>query len=231
LAATPATKIGDEALPTGAWIVVVSPVEMDDGRTLNWHPPQPVAFSLVEAKRPVVRAMPRRRQIIGNLKLRPDEAYEPPNSRATLDVVADLSSAVWAAFTAVEAIANDSIDQLPEDAVVEIGRKGEKREVPQPEMVRRLSLDEKLSLVVPLLDIGEQIKGTRPWDRYLHLKGLRDDLVHVKERGYSPNPHERTAYDRLLLGDGDSCSRDAFEIVEAARPGFLAAHVVEHLSH
>lgn len=96
-------------------------------------------------------------------------------------------------------------------------------------MVRRLNITEKLSQAVPMLDTGEPIKGTRPWERYRHLKKLRDDLVHVKSGGYDPSPDAHTAYDRLNLGDGDSCARDAFDIVEACRPGFLGAHVVEHL--
>lgn len=32
-------------------------------------------------------------------------------------------------------------------------------------MVRRLNLDEKLNTVVPLLVLGQAIKGTRPWER------------------------------------------------------------------
>ena len=203
---------------------------MDDDRELQWHPPQPVAFSLVEAKRLCDRAVPRRRQIIGALKRRENDTFMPQNSRATLDVISDLWSAVLHSFAAIESVANDSIDRLPDDAVVSIGRKDDTRDIPGAEMVRRLNLDEKLSLVVPMLEIGEQIKGRRPWQRYLHLKGLRDDLVHVKDRGVDPNRNVRTAYDRLLLGDGDQCAQDAFDIVQAARPGFLGAHVVEHLT-
>lgn len=219
-----------QLLPPGTWVVVVSPVQMDDGTMLNWHPPQPVAFSLCEAKRLSDRAVPRRRQIMGNLKARQNDSYGPQNSRAVLDVVSDLWSAVLHSFAAIEAIANDSIDRLPDDAVVTIGKKDRTRDVPKAEMVRTLNLDEKLSLAVPMLDIGEAIKGTRPWERYLHLKGLRDDLVHVKERGVDPDPEVRTAFDRLLLGDADTCARDAYDIVQAARPGFLAEHAAEYLT-
>lgn len=54
-------------------------------------------------------------------------------------------------------------------------------------MVRRLGISEKLTLAVPLLPDGENFKGTRPWERYRHLKRLRNDLVHVKQRGYDPD--------------------------------------------
>jgi hypothetical protein len=203
--------MGCRQIPAEIWTVLVSPV---DGRELRWYPPQPIAFSLIEAKRLCDRAVPRRRRIMGNLSRRENDTYGPQNAQVTLDVVSELWSAVLHSFAAVEAIANDSVDRLAAEAVVTIGKNEDIREVAQPEMVRRLNLNEKLSLVVPLLDAGVQIKGTRPWERYRHLKRLRDDLVHGKERGYDPDPEKRTAYDRLLLGDGDTCARDAFDIVQ-----------------
>jgi hypothetical protein len=218
------------ALAPGHWAVLVEPVMMADERELQWHPPQPVAFSLVEAKRLCDRAVPRRRRIMGSLEKRNNDTFMPQNSRVTLDVISDLWSAVLHSFAAIEAIANDSIDRLPDDATVTIGKKNDTREVPKTEMVRRLNLDEKLGVAVPMLDIGEPIKGRRPWERYLVLKGIRDDLVHVKDRGVDPDRDVRTAYDRLLLGDADTCAQDAFDIVQAVRPGFLDTHVVEHLA-
>ena len=72
-----------------------------------------------------------------------------------------------------------------------------------------------------MLDVGEPIKGRRPWERDLHLKGIRDALVHVKDRGVDPDRAIRTAYDRLLLGDADTCAKDALDIVQARHaPGF-----------
>ena len=230
VAAVRVTAMDGKPVGPGIWAVVVEEVRMDDGRTLNWHPPQPVAFSLCEAKRLTDRALPRRLAIIGNLKTRENDSYGPQNSMRVLDVVSDLWSAVLHAFAAVEAIANDSIDRLPDDAAVTIGKKDRTRDVPKAEMVRTLNLDEKLSLAVPVLDIGERIKGTRPWERYLHLKGVRDDLVHVKDQGVDQDPDVRTAYDRLLLGEADTCARDGFDIVQASRPGFLADHAVEYLT-
>jgi hypothetical protein len=36
----------DEGIQDGDWIVVASPVNLEDGRRLMWWPPQPVAFNL-----------------------------------------------------------------------------------------------------------------------------------------------------------------------------------------
>jgi hypothetical protein len=133
-------------------------------------------------------------------------------------------------FAAIESIANDSIGRLPEDAVVTIGKKNDTRDVPKADMARRLNLDEKLDLVVPPARYRRSDQGPTVMERYIHLKRLRDDLVHVKDRGVDPDRAVLTAYDRLLLGDADSCARNSFDLVQAARPGFLGARVVEHLS-
>ncbi len=57
-----------------------------------------------------------------------------------------------------------------------------------------------------MLDVASD---TNLWGRYQALKFLRDELVHVKESGYDPDPDTRTAYDRLIMGEGDTCVEDA----------------------
>jgi hypothetical protein len=222
------------------WLVVLSRVGQAEGPEIQWYPPQPVAFALLEAKRLCDRAVPLRHEIVGDLRQRINDTVGPRDPAEAVDVVSDLWSAVIHSFAAIEAMANDSIDRLPREATVTIGRKNDTREIAQPDMVWRLNLDEKLKLAVPMLDdedllfdgpraVGKLITGTRPWECYLHLKRLRDGLVHVK-REASEDPAVRTAFDRLLLGDADDCARDAFEIVQAARPGLLPPHVIERLT-
>jgi hypothetical protein len=204
---------------------------MSDGRELRWYLPQPVAFPLIEAKRYRDRGAPERAAIMGSLVRRPDGAWAPDDASRALNCVSDLHVAVLYAFTAIESLASHSIDQLDDTAVIEIEiRKGEVTVVPKADMVRRLNLDEKLSRVIPMLDDGANIKGTRGWERYLHLKGLRDGLVHVKERGYSSDPNSPSAYDRLMLGDGDTCVEDALAVVTGARPTFLPDFVLQALA-
>lgn len=202
---------------------------MSDGRLLYYHPPQPVAFNLIEAKRHRDRGAPQRRQILGNLKREGEDRYSPQNSHAVLDCLSDLVGAVLHAFTAIESLANHSIDQLPDEASIEIERGGGVVTISKSEMVRRLSISEKLELAVPLLPDGESTKGTQPWERFVHLKRLRDDLVHVKERGYSTNPDVPSAYGKLMLGEGDACVEEAVALVRVARPNFLPQHVLAAL--
>jgi hypothetical protein len=218
---------GAESLPDATWAVVVSPLLMKDGRELRWYPPQPVAFSLVEATRYRDRGVKERVAVMSQLTRREDGGWAPGNPRRTIDCLSDLQVAVLYAFTAIESLANHSIDQLDDEVTIDVEfKKGVVTQVPKADMVRRLNLDEKLSRVVPMLEDGANIKGTHAWERYRHLKDLRDDLLHVKERGYSPDPKEPTAYDRLLLGDGDECVSDAVAVVVGARPTFLPDFVL-----
>jgi hypothetical protein len=192
-----------------------------------WHPPQPVTFNLLEAKRHRDRGVHRRRSIMGNLVARADGAVGPANSHAALDCLSEMAAAVLFAFTAIESLANHAIDMLPDDTVVTV-RKG--REVAKGDLVTALGIDEKLKRVVPLLDQGAAVAGTATWERYLALKFLRDELLHVKERGYDPDPDVLTAYDRLMVGEGDRCVEDAREVVEGAFPHFLPEHVLRALA-
>jgi hypothetical protein len=218
----------DEGIKKGDWLVVVSPVNLDDGGRLLWWPPQPVAFNLLEAKRHRDRGVRQRRRIMGNLVARPDgSGLQPSNAHAALDCLSELAAAVLFSFTAVESLANHAIESLPDDTVVTL-RKG--RQLPKAELVANVGIDEKLKRIVPLANGGNDVASTVIWQRYRALKFLRDELVHVKARGYDPDPDVRTAYDRLMVGEGDGCVEDAQTVIEGAFPAFLPAHVLAALA-
>ena len=231
LVATRAREMDGERLPPDTWVLAVSPLTLGDGQTILWHPPQPVAFALLEAKRYRDRGARERRGIMGNLSARegPPGRLSPQNSRKVIDCISDLTVAVLFSFTAIESLANHSIDQLGEDATVLVERHSGEMEIGRDDMVRRLRLDEKYALAIPLLDQGEVIKGKRPWERFRHLKDLRDHLLHMKMRGYSPDPEVASIFDRLLLGEGDECVEDAVSVVTRARPDFLDDELLDEL--
>jgi hypothetical protein len=83
---------------------------------------------------------------------------------------------------------------------------------------------------VPQLPDGHATKGTAAWGRFVHLKRLRDALVHVKERGYSTDPDKPSVYGQLMHGTGDDCVEEAVALVLAARPVFLPDHVLAALN-
>jgi hypothetical protein len=91
LVATQVTKDSlDMNVKAGDWLVAMSPVRMPDGRVLAYHPPQPVTFNLIEAKRHRDRGARQRRSIMGNLEVDRDGQYRPLNSHAVIDCLSDL---------------------------------------------------------------------------------------------------------------------------------------------
>jgi hypothetical protein len=207
------------------WVLGVSPARMADGRVLMWHSPQPVAFNLIEAMRFRDRGRKRRLAIMGNLEKRRDDNYGPRNSRAAIDCLRDLQAAVLSAFTAIESLANHAIDMLEDDAT--LMRKEERL---SKDKLLRLGVSEKLKIVVPMAEGGRHVASDSVvWGRYRELKFLRDELVHVKSRGYESDPDEPTAYDRLMLGEADMCVEDARAVIDGAWPGFLLDHVTDAL--
>jgi hypothetical protein len=82
-------------------------------------------------------------------------------------------------------------------------------------MVRRLSLEEKLDLVVPKVAGVASIKGREPWPRFKKLNELRGELVHYKPRGKTDDPDIKSALGRLLSGEGSSCVADAAAVITA----------------
>lgn len=225
LVAVRVTEVDCEKPSEEIWAQVLSPVLMDDGRELVWYPPQPVAFNLVEAKRARDRGAKSRRNIMAKLRKRPSgDGVQPINSTTVLNCIRDLQSAVLYSFTAIESLANHAIDMLDDDFTLTFKKKtyGKKDLV-------GLSIDEKLKRVVPRMDGATKIAGTTVWERYRTLKFIRDELLHVKERGLDSDPKKRTAYDRLLVGEADQCVDDAVAVVEGIWPGWLPLHVQEAL--
>ncbi len=81
LVATRALAENDVPYPAETWILAVSPVRMEDGRVLMWHPPQAVAFALVDAKTYRDRGRKQRLALMSHLKLRRDGRPGLPNPR------------------------------------------------------------------------------------------------------------------------------------------------------
>ena len=137
----------------------------------------------------------------------------------------DLQMAVLFGFTAIESLVNHAIEMLDED--FKLTRRG--KVLPKSRLVRELGVDDKLKRVIPRCEGGKTIAGTEIWERYRGLKFLRDELLHVKQRGMEPDPRKLTAYDRLLVGEADTCAEDARAVIEGAWPSFLPDHVLEAL--
>jgi len=84
------------------------------------------------------------------------------------------------AFTALEVFVNESI---PEDYEYHTHKKSKTKleTMNKKDIERRLSLDEKLSNVLPGVKDIETPKGKKCWQGYVELKRIRDRIIHMKK--------------------------------------------------
>lgn len=216
----PRRRVGDE-------LQVLSRVVLPDGRIVWYAAPQIGAFNLVKAKRLRDDAERRRQAILDRLVERSEPGdYKPADAGEVLDVLSALAVAVTFSFMAVESLANEIIERLPEGSTW-LGRRDE--ELDRASMVRWLSITEKLQKVIPhFTDVTALPKGESAWQRFQTLKDLRDDLIHAKNRG-AHTPGDTPVYGRLLAGEAATCVEDAFAVCDSIAPGYFPTHVREAL--
>ena len=98
----------------------------------------------------------------------------PADAGEVLDVLSALAVAVTFSFMAVESLANEIIERLPDESTWP-GRSDE--ELSAEGMVRWLTIAEKLQEVIPhFTDVKRLPRGERTWQRFMALNDLRDDV-------------------------------------------------------
>jgi hypothetical protein len=205
------------------FIVALSPLRLESGAVLLHQAPLSPAFYLLTAKELRDRGERERqsalRRVVPELSEFGDLYLPDHHAPILLDGLGRLASAVVLAAAAIEAFANELIDRLDSTAVVVVERRKEEVEIAQPDMVRRLSTEEKLHLVAPLATGKPSIKGRAIWGRFKQLSKLRDEVVHLKERGRTPDPDEPGVFGQILLGGAASCVEEAAAVIDACEPG------------
>jgi hypothetical protein len=99
-------------------------------------------------------------------------------------------------FTALEAFANEA---LPADFTYSRTMNGETELFLRAEIERRISLTDKLALVLPTALSVTSPKGLKVWQHYVSLKRIRDRLIHLKSIDRKPSgPDEETIWGFLL---------------------------------
>lgn len=121
------------------------------------------------------------------------------NTRSeSFDYVERVMESIVMAFTALEAFVNENI---PDDYEYQTHRKSEIiLEVMDKKAIERwLSLDEKLSNVLPEAKSVDSPKGSKCWQGYRELKTTRDRIIHMKkEDRRSSGPDIPTLWHKLF---------------------------------
>ena len=212
------------------FVVVVEPVRLDGGSVLHIQAPHVPPFYLLTAKSYRDKAEPLRLRTITSTRAEPDGSLRPHDAKAAFDAIEGLTIAVILSAAAIEAHANDMIRRLDDEATIEAERRGKPVIYDRSSMERGLSLEEKLTLVGPLLTGTVSIKGTTAWEAFRRVVPLRNDLLHVKSPAVAENdPDNPSPYGRLLLGAGSTAPEDAARVIHAVEPGWIPKEVATQL--
>jgi len=108
------------------------------------------------------------------------------------DALENLFACVIFSHTALEAYANE---RIPDDFTFQCERSDKRHtEVYSKDQIERnLSLERKLHEVLPGLLSIKSPKGTALWERFIRLKELRDDLIHLKSSDWRSSMPEEAA--------------------------------------
>lgn len=139
-------------------------------------------------------------------KIRKDSNIDSPikkevtfKSRSdSFDYLERVMESVVMGFTALEAFVNENI---PDDFEYQVHKKSEiiLEVMYKKDIERWLSLDEKLSKVMPLALNVDSPKGNKCWQGYRELKTTRDRIIHMKkEDRRSSGPDIPTLWHKLL---------------------------------
>lgn len=222
----PVKELDGKPVGEPTFVFPVDRLRLPDRRVLAFHQPTMPGFFLLTAKDLLDAGEREREQVLGAVRVPPDRLdYADVNvadDSAALDALGKVASAIILSATAVEAYANECVDRLKENVTVDVERRGAQQQtVPKSEMVRRLSLEEKLDLVVPKAAGVGSIKGKAAWERFKKLNELCGEVVHYKPRGQTDDPDVKSALGRLLTGEGSSCVADAAAVIVAYEPTLL----------
>jgi hypothetical protein len=199
-----------------------------DGDLFTFYSPEVVSFNLIEASKRLRRAERLRHQALAQRLGLPNGPDRLSNVTAMLDCLSEATTAVLLSFAAIEGMANLSIDGLSESAEIILSRRGIDVVIVKENMVRRLSIAEKLDLIVPMVTGKASVKGTQAWQDFVFLRRLRDELVHIR-LGPQSDPDKPSAYARIMTGDASDCVQRAANLVRATRPEILSEAVENQL--
>ncbi len=181
----------------GTRLTVIATVNLTKRKTLSIPVPNATAIMLNAAAAAYDQAKQLRLNSGIDKSLKSSVTFD--TDRSAIDYVERMIEAILMAFTAIEAFANETI---PNDYTYSHHRSSKTiLEISDKQKIERnLSLDEKLSNVLPEVIGCRSPKGTRSWESYRQLKNVRDRIVHMKTADRkSSGPDLDTVWKVILL--------------------------------
>ncbi len=184
----------DDRLPVGSrsTLVLVDPLELQDGRTLAFPLPNATALMLRASERAYQDAQ----HLLDQAEQRPSGFTHLRSHSEAVDVAEGLSLAVLTAYTALECFANEWI---PEWVTFPKRYRSGHKVLGKEEMERELPLNSKLDQVLPLVFQVKSPKGHQLWEAFVKLESTRNRVVHMKHADREPSERSvDTVWKRLF---------------------------------
>lgn len=165
-------------VPKGSQITISSIIKLTSKKHLTIAIPNATALCLNASMRSWLEATEIRRYSGIDKTLKTEVTF--PNHALSYDYIERVMESVVMAFMALEAFANEAI---PDDFKYHTNKKSTVilEVMGKNEIERYLSLDEKLSKVLPQALSIKSPKGSRCWNGFSNLNKIRDRIIHMKK--------------------------------------------------
>ena len=186
----------DQIAAKGSQITFRSITQLTKNKQLSIALPNATALCLSSSKRNWKEAQEIRKK--SNIDKSIKEEVSFCTTTESFDYIERVMESIVMAFTALEAFVNENI---PDDYEYQTHRKSKIiLEVLDKKAIERwLSLDEKLSIVLPEAKSIDSPKGSKCWQGYRELKTARDRIIHMKkEDRRSSGPDIPTLWHKLF---------------------------------
>jgi hypothetical protein len=165
-----------QLIPKGSQLTLASVTKLNKKKHLSIDLPNATALCLSISLRSWNEASTIRKDSKIDVSIKKEVDFD--SMTHAFDYIERVFESVILAFTSLEAFVNENI---PDDFKYEETRKEEVNLLDKSEIERRLSLDEKLSSVLPMAFGINSPKGKKCWQGYKDLKKIRDRIIHMKK--------------------------------------------------
>lgn len=186
-----------KTVPKGSRLTVSSIIQLTKKKRLTIPLPNASALLLNASANAFFAARLLREQSEIDKTLHTEISFK--SDKEAFDYLERMIEAIVLAFTALEAFVNESVPNEfiyarhdRSDIVLEA--------VSKAKIERHISIDEKLTSVLPEVLNCQSPKGSRCWQSYKQLKDVRDRIIHMKtEDRKSSGPDIETVWKAILL--------------------------------
>lgn len=199
-----------EVWPTGVRLTVVGIVQLTKKKQLTIPIPNATALMLDSSAKAYKLAQHIREKSGVDKTLNKQVSFLSDGE--AIDYLGYMIESILLAFTAIEAFSNELI---PDDYVHNgLDKDGSAFSLAEKNQIeRKVSLDEKLSVILPTVLNCASPKGSKCWTGYVTLKRVRDRIVHMKtEDRRSGTAEVETVWKAILLtGQPQRLAKDLME--------------------